>query len=70
MTAGKRRELRELESSLKVVENTEPAQLLEEERLRKEIAELRAKIDRVPLSTPSTCAIRTTKNVLSHPARR
>jgi uncharacterized sporulation protein YeaH/YhbH (DUF444 family) len=48
MTAGKRRELRELESSLKVVENTEPAQLLEEERLRKEIAELRAKIDRVP----------------------
>lgn len=48
MTAGKRRELRELESNLKVVENTEPAQLLEEERLRKEIAELRAKIDRVP----------------------
>jgi uncharacterized sporulation protein YeaH/YhbH (DUF444 family) len=48
MTAGKRRELRELESSLKVVENTEPAQLLEEERLRKEIAELRAKIERVP----------------------
>ena len=36
MTAGKRRELRELESSLKVVENTEPAQLLEEERLRKD----------------------------------
>ena len=31
-----------------MVENTEPAQLLEEERLRKEIAELRAKIDRVP----------------------
>lgn len=48
MTAGKRRELRELETNLKVVENTEPAQLLEEERLRKEIAELRAKIDRVP----------------------
>ena len=48
MTAGKRRELRELESSLKVVENTEPAQLLEEERLRKEIADLRAKIERVP----------------------
>jgi uncharacterized sporulation protein YeaH/YhbH (DUF444 family) len=45
MTAGKRRELRELETSLKVVENSEPAQLLEEERLRKEIAELRAKID-------------------------
>lgn len=36
MTAGKRRELRELETSLKVVENTEPAQLLEEERLRKD----------------------------------
>ncbi len=29
-----------------MVENTEPAQLLEEERLRKEIAELRAKIER------------------------
>ncbi len=37
MTAGKRRELRELETSLKVVENTEPAQLLEEERLRKRL---------------------------------
>ncbi|MDX7552660.1 DUF444 family protein, partial [Enterobacter ludwigii] len=48
MTAGKRRELRELESNLKLVENTEPAQQLEEELLRKEIDELLAKIDRVP----------------------
>jgi len=48
MTAGKRRQLRELEADLDSVENSEPAQLLEEERLRKEIAELRAKIERVP----------------------
>jgi len=48
MTAGKKRELRELEASLDSVTNSEPAQLLEEERLRKEIAELRAKIERVP----------------------
>jgi uncharacterized sporulation protein YeaH/YhbH (DUF444 family) len=47
MTAGKRRQLRELESSLDIVAKSEPAQLLEEERLRK-IAELRAKIERVP----------------------
>ncbi len=70
MTAGKRRELRELESSLKVVENTEPAQLLEEERLRKEIADLRAKIERVPFIDTFDCATRTTKNALSPPARR
>ena len=31
-----------------IISNSEPAQLLEEERLRKEIAELRAKIERVP----------------------
>ncbi|MES4612935.1 MAG: YeaH/YhbH family protein [Ewingella sp.] len=48
MTAGKKRELRELESTLTEVENSEPAQLLEEERLRKEIAELRQKIARTP----------------------
>jgi len=48
MTAGKKRTLHELEDSLAVIENTEPAQLLEEERLRKEIAELRAKIAKVP----------------------
>ncbi len=48
MSAGKKRELRELESTLDLVENSEPAQLLEEERLRKEIAELRQKIAKVP----------------------
>ncbi len=34
--------------NLAIISNSEPAQLLEEERLRKEIAELRAKIERVP----------------------
>ena len=48
MTAGKRRELHALEENLAIISNSEPAQLLEEERLRKEIAELRAKIERVP----------------------
>lgn len=48
MSAGKRRQLRELEAALDTVEHTEPVQLLEEERLRKEIAELREKIARVP----------------------
>lgn len=48
MTAGKKRELRELESTLTEVEHSEPAQLLKEERLRKEIAELRAKIAKTP----------------------
>lgn len=43
MTAGKRRELHALEENLAIISNSEPAQLLEEERLRKEIAELRAK---------------------------
>lgn len=48
MTAGKKRELRALESTLTEVENSEPAQLLEEERLRREIAELRQKIAKTP----------------------
>lgn len=48
MTAGKRRELRALEEDLEAISRSEPVQLLEEERLRKEIAELRAKIERVP----------------------
>ncbi len=48
MTAGKRRELRALEEDLETISRSEPVQLLEEERLRKEIAELRAKIERVP----------------------
>ncbi|MFY3758055.1 YeaH/YhbH family protein, partial [Escherichia coli] len=42
------RELRQLEEQLTTLENTEPVQLLEEEQLRKEIAELRQKIERVP----------------------
>ncbi|WP_038929051.1 DUF444 family protein, partial [Yersinia pestis] len=46
--ASKRRELRELEAALTVLENSEPAQLLEEERLRKAITELKQKIARVP----------------------
>jgi len=48
MTAGKRRMLHELEAALHEVETSEPAQLLEEERLRQEIADLRARIERVP----------------------
>ena len=48
MSAGKKRALRELENDLAEVENSEPAQLLEEERIRKEIAELRQKIAKVP----------------------
>ncbi|VEB98481.1 Uncharacterized conserved protein [Cedecea lapagei] len=48
MSAGKRRLLHELEENLEAVSHSEPAQLLEEERLRKEIAELREKIARVP----------------------
>lgn len=48
MTASKRRDLRELEETLSVLENSEPAQLLEEERVRKAIAELKQKIARVP----------------------
>ncbi|MTH46829.1 YeaH/YhbH family protein [Intestinirhabdus alba] len=48
MTAGKRRELRALEDNLDLISRSEPAQLLEEERLRRAIAELRAKIERVP----------------------
>ncbi|MFP1798543.1 YeaH/YhbH family protein [Lonsdalea quercina] len=48
MTAGKRRELHALEEHLALLENSEPAQLLEEERLRAEIAELRQRIARVP----------------------
>ncbi|MEX0632014.1 YeaH/YhbH family protein [Serratia ureilytica] len=40
--------MHELEDALTQLENTEPVQLLEEERLRKEIAELRKKIESVP----------------------
>ncbi|MCK8583834.1 YeaH/YhbH family protein [Yersinia ruckeri] len=48
MTAGKRRLMHELEETLALLEKSEPAQLLEEERLKKDIAELRQKIERVP----------------------
>ncbi|OSN06850.1 hypothetical protein AU512_11005 [Lonsdalea iberica] len=48
MTAGKRRELHALEEHLATLENAEPAQLLEEDRLRAEIADLRQRIARVP----------------------
>ncbi len=41
-------QLRALEEDLEAISRSEPVQLLEEERLRKEIAELRAKIERVP----------------------
>ncbi|WP_409307766.1 YeaH/YhbH family protein [Pectobacterium sp. B1J-3] len=48
MTAGKRRELHALEETLEQLAHTEPVQLLEEERLRQRIAELRQKIASVP----------------------
>lgn len=48
MTAGKRRAIRQLEAELDRLANSEPVQLLEQEKIRREIAELRQKIDRVP----------------------
>lgn len=48
MTASKRRMLHELETALREIENSEPAQLLEVERLRKKIAELNTRIKHVP----------------------
>ncbi|WP_260258705.1 YeaH/YhbH family protein [Vibrio intestinalis] len=48
MTAGKRRMLNELEDELLRIKNQEPAQLLEENRLKEEIQALRKKIDSVP----------------------
>jgi uncharacterized sporulation protein YeaH/YhbH (DUF444 family) len=48
ITAGKRRLLRELEEELARIQNKEPAQLFEEQRLQQEIEELRKKIERVP----------------------
>ncbi|VEA12549.1 putative cytoplasmic protein [Salmonella enterica subsp. enterica] len=70
MTAGKRRELHALETELETISHSEPAQLLEEERLRREIAELRAKIERVPFIDTLIYAIKIMKNGLSPPARR
>ncbi len=48
ITAGKRRLKRELEEELERIKNAEPAQLLEEKRLKQEIEELRNKIESVP----------------------
>jgi uncharacterized sporulation protein YeaH/YhbH (DUF444 family) len=70
MTAGKRRMLHELEETLLEIENSEPAQLLEEERLRKEIAELRARIERVPFIDTFDLRYKNLRNGRSLPARR
>ncbi len=48
MTANKRRLMKELEDELERIKAAEPAQLLEEKRIKKEIEELRAKIESVP----------------------
>ncbi|WPC73142.1 YeaH/YhbH family protein [Vibrio porteresiae] len=48
MTAGKRRLLHELEEELDRIQHAEPAQLLEERRIKEEIEELRKKIESVP----------------------
>lgn len=48
MTAGKKRLINELEDELDAIQNREPAQLMEEQRLKAEIQELRSKIDKVP----------------------
>lgn len=70
MTASKRRELRELEETLKALENSEPAQLLEEERIRKAIAELKQKSPEYLLLIPSIYAIRTMNDARSHQVRQ
>ncbi len=48
MTAGKKRLLQELEQTLEQLRKTEPAQPIEEKRIRQEIEELRQKIAAVP----------------------
>ncbi|MDP2544232.1 YeaH/YhbH family protein [Photobacterium damselae subsp. piscicida] len=48
MSAGKRRQLRELEQALDLLFTTEPAQPLEEARIKEEIEVLRKKIHSVP----------------------
>ncbi|EGQ9992915.1 YeaH/YhbH family protein [Vibrio vulnificus] len=48
MSAGKKRLLHELELELERIENQEPAQKLEEMKLKQEIAELRKAIESVP----------------------
>lgn len=53
---------------LEAISRSEPVQLLEEERLRKEIAELRAKIERVPFIDTFDLRYKITKNGRSLPA--
>ncbi len=48
MSAGKRRELAELEEALEQVQRAEPAQPLEVKRIEEEIAALKNKIATVP----------------------
>ncbi|MBL4293830.1 YeaH/YhbH family protein [Vibrio fluvialis] len=48
MTAGKRHLMHELETELERIQNSEPAQMLEERRIKQEIEELRKKIESVP----------------------
>ena len=48
LTAGKRRMISELDAELTRIQNQEPAQLMEERRLKEEIHTLRKKIDSVP----------------------
>ncbi|MEF1282633.1 YeaH/YhbH family protein [Vibrio sp. M250220] len=48
MTAGKKRMLRELEEELDRVKMSEPAQMLEEQRIQNEIKDLRRRIETVP----------------------
>ncbi len=51
-----------------IISNSEPAQPLEEERLRKEIAELRAKLNAFLSLTLSIYVTRTEKTARSTPA--
>ncbi|EOU2461283.1 hypothetical protein DC58_08920 [Vibrio navarrensis] len=48
MTAGKKRLMHELEEELERIQNREPAQKLEEMRIKQEIEELRKRIETVP----------------------
>ncbi|EPR4994664.1 hypothetical protein BOO30_14975 [Vibrio navarrensis] len=48
MTAGKKRLMQELEEELERIQNREPAQKLEEMRIKQEIEELRKRIETVP----------------------
>ncbi|MFP1454403.1 hypothetical protein ACLB1O_07795 [Escherichia coli] len=69
MTAGKQQETHALEENLAIISNSEPAQLLEEERLRKEIATV-PKLNASLLLTPSIYVTRTTRSGPIPPARQ